>query len=73
MTWGNPKFVGDSSQVQAQLRNVQHIQASADGAFAAILKSGDVVSWGHPHSGGDSSQVQEHARAAEKRPANPSN
>ena len=39
VTWDEPKFGGDSSQVQAQLRNVQHIQATAR-AFAAILESG---------------------------------
>ena len=28
VTWGGPDFGGDSSQVQEQLRNVEHIQAS---------------------------------------------
>ena len=45
MTWGDPQYGGDSSQVQEQLRNVQCIQATY-GAFAAILASGAVVTWG---------------------------
>ena len=59
VTWGDPRCGGDSSQVQEQLRNVQHIQASCGGAFAAILESGAVVTWGNPGHGGDSGQVQE--------------
>ena len=59
VSWG--KHVGDSSQVQEQLRNVQHIQSN-DHAFAAILESGAVVTWGDPEYGGDSSQVQEQLR-----------
>ena len=62
MTWGNPERGGDSSQVQEQLRNVQHIQATATGAFAAILESGAVVTWGVPEFRGDSSWVQEQLR-----------
>ena len=58
MTWGNPQWGGDSSQVQDELKNVQRIQATA-GGFAAILESGAVVTWGHPRYGGESSQVQE--------------
>ena len=42
VTWGDPHWGGDSSQVQEQLRNVQHIQASRR-AFSAILDSGAVV------------------------------
>ena len=61
MTWGNQEEGGDSSQVQEQLRNVQHIQATG-GAFAAILESGAVVPWGNQEEGGDSSQVQEQLR-----------
>ena len=43
--------------MQEQLRNVQRIQAT-DGAFAAILESGAVVTWGRADCAGDSSQVQ---------------
>ena len=57
VTWGYPERGSDSSQVQDQLRKVQHIQAT-ERAFAAILESGAVVTCGHPHYGGDSSQVQ---------------
>ena len=58
VTWGDPNCGGDSSQVQEQLRNVQHIRATAH-AFAAILESGAVVTWGDAEFGGDTSQVQE--------------
>ena len=37
---------------------MQQIQAS-DGAFAAILDDGSVVTWGSPNLGGDSRVVQE--------------
>ena len=58
VTWGDPKFGGDSSRVQGQLKSVQHIQATL-GAFAAVLDDGSVVTWGHPEQSGDSSRVQE--------------
>ena len=48
--------------MQEQLRHVQNIQATAIGAFAAILESGAVVTWGYPEFGGDSSRVQEQLR-----------
>eukprot|EP00439_Symbiodinium_sp_Y106_P017085 s526_g2.t1 len=34
------------------------ISACRDGAFAAILEDGSVVTWGHPHYGGDSRAVK---------------
>ena len=58
MTWGDPHWGGESSR----LRNVQHIQANREGAFAAILESGAVVTWGDADCGGDSSQVQKQLR-----------
>ena len=61
LTRGYPRVGGDSSQVQEQLRNIRHIQATV-GAFAAILQSGAVVTWGDPRYGGGSSQVQEQLR-----------
>ena len=64
VAWGDPEYGGDSSQVQEQVRKVQHIQATR-GAFAAILESGAVVAWGDPEYGGDSSQVQEQLRNAQ--------
>ena len=57
VTWGHPKYGGDSSAVQDHLRNVRHIQATPD-AFAAILADGSVVTWGDPVSSGDSSAVR---------------
>ena len=40
--------------MQAQLKNVQHVQAATCRAFAAILESGAVVPWGRLDYGGDS-------------------
>ena len=56
VTWGDPDFGGDSSEVQDQLKGVQQIQATAN-AFSAILADGLVVTWGDPDYGGDSSEV----------------
>ena len=58
VTWGDARFGGDSSKVQAQLRNVKEVEATQS-AFAAILADGSVVTWGDPTSGGDSSTVQD--------------
>ena len=57
VTWGDPYYAGDSSEVQDQLKGVQQIQATW-GAFAAILADGSVGTWGDPDYGGDSSEVQ---------------
>ena len=49
-----PAIGGDSSVVQHQLRDVQQIQASQgvrQGAFAAILGDGSVVTWGSARLG----------------------
>ena len=61
MSWGDPKYGGDSSQVQEHLRNVLQIQANQL-AFAALVESGAVVTWGLADCGGDSSQVQDQLR-----------
>ena len=61
-TWGNSKRGGDSSAIQKQLRNVQHIKANLY-AFAALLDDGSVVTWGDPEKGGDSSAVHEQLRS----------
>ena len=58
ISWGNDNEGGDSSAVQAQLKNVQEIAAGWY-AFAAILADRSVVTWGHPERGGDSSMVQD--------------
>ena len=75
ITWGNPKFGGDSSAVK-DLRGVQTVQGTAmfkavndfilGGAFAAILADGSLVTWGNPNSGGDSSAVQDRIRNVQK-------
>ena len=36
VTWGDPRYGGDSTSVQDQQKNVQQIQ-TARGAFAAVL------------------------------------
>ena len=62
MTWGQKDLGGDSRDVQAQLKDVQQIQAS-EGAFAAILGDGRVVTWGSASYGGDSSAVQDELKS----------
>ena len=54
VTWGEQRIGGDSSRVQDQLKNVEHIQATSK-AFAAILQDGSVTAWGDREAGGDSS------------------
>ena len=49
VTWGHPKYGGDSSAVQDQRR------------FVAVLATGSIATWGSPKSGRDSSAVQIHA------------
>ena len=43
--------------MQHELKNVTQIQASWNGAFAALLENGSVVSWGDATAGGDCSSV----------------
>ena len=64
VTWGPPVFGGNSSQVREQLKNVQHMQATAC-SLAVTLNSGSVVTWGHAEYGGNSSQVQGQLRNVE--------
>ncbi|CAJ1413524.1 unnamed protein product [Effrenium voratum] len=61
VTWGDPDYGGDSSQVKQQLGNVKNIQATANGAFAAILESGSLRA------------QRKGERAAKERPADSSN
>ncbi len=58
-TWSDQDCGGDSST--DQLRSVQHIQAT-NGAFAAILQDGSIVTWGFADHGGDSSAVRRQLR-----------
>jgi len=46
ISWGDKERGGDSSSVQSELKNVKAICAARNGAFAAIVGSGTVVSWG---------------------------
>lgn len=46
-TWGNPHWGGDSTAVQAQLKNVQQLQGTGGGAFAAILSNKTLLTWGN--------------------------
>ena len=64
--WGDPTGGGDSSAVQNQLKGVQQIQASLEGAFAAILEDGSVVTWGLPACGGDSSAVRDQLKGVQQ-------
>ena len=65
VTWGDPGYGGDSSEVQDQLKGVQQIQAT-DNAFAAIQADGLVVTWGDPDSGSDSSEVQDQLKGVQQ-------
>ena len=67
MTWGDADCGGDSSAVRDQLKDVQHIHATA-AAFAAILADGSVVTWGDAGSGGDSSAVRDQLRGCDSLP-----
>ncbi|CAE7373827.1 unnamed protein product, partial [Symbiodinium necroappetens] len=64
VTWGNPKFGGDCSEVQDKLRNVQCIQAT-DAAFAALLADGSVVAWGREKGGIDKGSAVECIQSTE--------
>ncbi|CAK9014284.1 Sulfhydryl oxidase [Durusdinium trenchii] len=55
VAWGAPEFGGDSSGVEAQLKEVKQICATESG-FAALRQDGLVVSWGT--KGGDSQEVR---------------
>ena len=52
-------------QFEISSRGVEQIQAT-DGAFAAILADGSVVTWGHEDFGGDSSAVQDQLKGVEQ-------
>ena len=43
VTWGDVRYGGGSSAVRTRLENVQQIQASQNGAFAAMLGNASVV------------------------------
>ena len=58
VTWGYAGYGGDSSSVQAELKQGVDTIFSTGGAFAAKLLDGSVVTWGNARNGGDSSSVQ---------------
>ena len=66
VTCGDPDYGGDSSEVQDRLKDVQQVQATLSGAFAAILADGSVVTWGDPDAGGDSSEVQDQLKGVQQ-------
>ena len=57
MSWGNSYAGGDSSHVQAELKQGVYTFYSTERAFAAKMQDGSVVSWGDAYFGGDSSRV----------------
>ena len=65
VTWGEPGYGGDSSEVQDQLKGVQQIQATYS-AFAALVADGLVVTWGNPGYGGDSSEAQDQLKGVQQ-------
>eukprot|EP00434_Breviolum_minutum_P012807 symbB.v1.2.011288.t1/scaffold754.1/size165080/2 len=50
VTWGNPDYGADTSEVQDQLTDVTQIQ-STHAAFAALRSDGTVVAWGNKNFG----------------------
>ena len=59
VAWGGFEF---GAQRKLQLRNVQQVQSTTNGAFAAILADGSVAAWGNEHQGGDCSAVRDQLR-----------
>ena len=59
VAWGDFESGGCG---KLQLRNVQQVQATTNGAFAAILADGSVDAWGEPDYGGDGSAVRDQLR-----------
>jgi len=57
--WGRGKYGGDWSSVSAELVSVDMIYISYQGACAAVLQDGTVVTWGDSNLAGDSSSVSE--------------
>ena len=66
VTWGNADEGGDSSAIRDQLKGVQQIQATLDGAFAAILEDASVVTWGDARCGGDSAAVRDQLKGVQQ-------
>jgi co-chaperonin GroES (HSP10) len=62
VTWGDAECGGNSSHVQAELKQGVDTVHSTFGAFAAKMQDGSVVTWGDANLGGDSSAVQAELR-----------
>lgn len=63
VTWGNPKYGGDSSSVSGKLSSGVLQIYSTISAFAALKYDGSVVSWGNSAFGGDSRSVADQLRS----------
>ena len=63
VSWGDPRYGGDSSAVCDQLRKVQQIQSTfgpfGGHSFAAISADGSVTSWGFRRASGGCSAIQD--------------
>lgn len=57
VTWGDHRYGGDSSAVEAQLSSDVQTIFSTKRAFAALKIDGSVVTWGRADGGGDSTAV----------------
>ena len=69
---GDADYGGDSSAVRDQLKGVQHIRATPNGTFAAILADGSVVTWRKGKGcGGDSSAVRDQLKGVQHVQATP--
>lgn len=52
MTWGDPHYSAIRPEIEQRLRGVVSITAN-DGAYAAVLEDGQVVTWGDWRFGSD--------------------
>ena len=57
VTWGDPDWGGDSSDVSSDLNNNVSQIFSTVNSFAALKNDGSVFTWGSDSGGGDSSYV----------------
>jgi hypothetical protein len=64
---GGAKTGGESSAVQAELKQGVDTIYSTECAFAAKMKDGSVVTWGRAGHGGDSSAVQKELNNEERK------
>lgn len=67
ITWGYPKYGGDSSKVKDQLQSGVVSITSNINAYAAIKIDGSVITWGDVSVGGDSSSVSAQLKSEVKK------